>query len=254
VKKPGALLTTLAMLFSAAAWALCHLFSGRGAYIQFGAMLGTIMVANVFFVIIPGQRELVRAKQEGREPDPAAGLRGQLRSTHNTYFTLPVLFAMISNHYAMTYGARYNWLVLIGMSAAGVCIRIYFVNRHKAHEHGGRTSLLPAALALASLAAVAIALAPRESTGLTDVLPSFSRVQSIVAQRCATCHAASPTQPGFTAPPNGVVLDSPDHILLQVAKMQMQVAARTMPIGNITGLTEEERAYLLAWMQRGAPH
>ena len=95
----------LVVLLSAAAWGLCHLFSGRGAFIQFGAMLGTIMVANVFFVIIPGQREMVRAKQEGREPDPQHGIRGKLRSTHNTYFTLPVLFTMISNHYAMTYGA-----------------------------------------------------------------------------------------------------------------------------------------------------
>jgi uncharacterized membrane protein len=178
-----------------------------------------------------------------------------------------VLFTMISNHYAMTYGARYNWLVLIAMSVAGVCIRIYFVNRHHARERGGRTSFVPAALAVASLGAVAVALAPRESTALgfrptpdpqssvsADALPSFSRVQSILAQRCATCHAATPTQAGFVAPPNGVMLDSPDHILMHVAKMQLQVAARTMPIGNITGLTEDERAYLLEWMQRGAPH
>jgi uncharacterized membrane protein len=256
VAKPRALLTILAVFFSAVAWGLCHLFSGRGAYIQFGAILGSIMVANVFFVIIPGQRELVRAKQEGREPDPAAGLRGQLRSTHNTYFTLPVLFAMISNHYAMTYGASYNWLVLIAMSAAGVCIRIYFVNRHKARERGGRTSFVPAALALVILGVVGLALTP--SPAATSLLPTrpdtFSRVQSIVAQRCATCHSATPTQPGFTAPPNGVMLDSPDHILMHVTKMQVQVAARTMPIGNLTGLTEEERAYLLAWMQSGAPH
>jgi uncharacterized membrane protein len=130
----------LVVLWSAAAWALCNLFSGRGAFVQFGAMLGTIMVANVFFVIIPGQREMVRAKQEGREPDPQHGIRGKLRSTHNTYFTLPVLFTMISNHYAITYGGAYNWLVLIAISMAGVLIRVYFVSRHKAHERGGHVA------------------------------------------------------------------------------------------------------------------
>src|SRR6266403_595242 len=130
------LAAVLALLFSAAAFALCRLFSGRGAFIEFGAMLGTIMVANVFFVIIPGQREMVRAKREGRDPDPEAGLRGKLRSVHNTYFTLPVLFTMISNHYAMTFGAHYNWLVLIALCAAGVLIRVYFVARPKRHERG----------------------------------------------------------------------------------------------------------------------
>ena len=150
----------LLVLLSAAAWGLCHLFSGRGAFIQFGAMLGTIMVANVFFVIIPGQREMVRAKREGREPDPQHGIRGKLRSVHNTYFTLPVLFTMISHHYAMTYGATYNWLVLIAISMAGVLIRVYFVSRHKAHERGGRTSPVPAVLGVVTLAAVAFVLAP----------------------------------------------------------------------------------------------
>src|ERR1700761_76587 len=125
------------------AWGLCALFSGRGAFIMFGAAIGTIMVANVFFVIIPGQRELVRARTEGREVDPAPGLRGKQRSVHNTYFTLPVLFVMISNHYAMTYGAHFNWLVLIDMSFAGVCIRAWFVARHKPDGRQGFTSLLP---------------------------------------------------------------------------------------------------------------
>src|ERR1700736_64585 len=154
------LATVLALVFSAAAFGLCHLFSGRGAFIEFGAMLGTIMVANVFFVIIPGQRAMVQAKREAREPDPRAGMRGKLRSVHNTYFTLPVLFTMISNHYAVAFGARRNWLVLIAMSAAGVLIRVYFVARHKRHERGGKTSPTSALLGLAVLAATAVALAP----------------------------------------------------------------------------------------------
>jgi uncharacterized membrane protein len=130
-RRTWALAAALAALLSVEAWGLCQVFSGRGAFMVFGSALGTIMVANVLLVIIPGQRELVRAKQQGRDPDAAPGLRGKQRSVHNTYFTLPVLFVMISNHYAMTYGAHYNWLVLIAMCFAGACIRAWFVARHK---------------------------------------------------------------------------------------------------------------------------
>jgi uncharacterized membrane protein len=225
-------------------------------------MLGTIMVANVFFVIIPGQRELVRAKQEGREPDARHGIAGKLRSTHNTYFTLPVLFAMISPHYAMTYGARENWLVLIAICAAGVCLRLYFVARHKAHERNGRTSPVFAAVGLLTLAGVAFALMPNphqggDGRGGTAGFVSyggFVRIQGIVAQRCTSCHSAKPTQPGFTAPPNGVLLDTPERILARTEQMRQQIATRAMPLGNTTGITEEERAEMLAWIERGAPH
>jgi uncharacterized membrane protein len=251
-----ALTAVLTVLLSAAAWALCHLFSGRGAYMEFGAMLGTIMVANVFFVIIPGQRELVRAKQEGREPDPKHGIAGKLRSTHNTYFTLPVLFVMISHHYAMTYGARENWLVLIAICVAGVSMRLYFVARHKAHERNGRTSPLPAAMGLLTLAGVAAALMPQPRATGGGVAPngSFARIQAIVAQRCISCHSANPTQSGFTAAPNGLLLDTPERILAHTEQMRQQIATRAMPLGNITGITEEERTEMLTWIDRGAPH
>jgi uncharacterized membrane protein len=230
---------------------------------EFGAMLGTIMVANVFFVIIPGQRELVRAKQEGREPDPKHGIAGKLRSTHNTYFTLPVLFVMISHHYAMTYGARENWLVLIAICAAGVSLRLYFVARHRAHERNGRTSPLPAALGLLTLAGVAVALMPQPNrggdarSGGAAAFPSngtFARIQAIVAQRCTSCHSANPTQSGFTAAPNGLLLDTPERILAHTEQMRQQIATRAMPLGNITGITEEERTEMLTWIDRGAPH
>jgi uncharacterized membrane protein len=247
----------IAVLLGAAAYALCHLFSGRGAFIQFGAMLGTIMVANVFFVIIPGQRAMVRAKQEGREPDPAAGARGKLRSVHNTYFTLPVLFTMISNHYALTFGAHYNWLVLISMSAAGLLIRTYFVSRHKRHERGGRTSPWAAIAGLALIAATAAALAPKpRAFDAAEGSPQqqFAEAQHIVAQRCAPCHAAHPTQPGFAAAPNGVLLDTPANLLAHAAVMAPQVETRAMPIGNLTGMTEPERTQLLDWIHRGTPH
>ena len=281
-RKGAPLLVVLAVLFSAAAWALCQLFSGRGAYLEFGAMLGTVMVANVFFVIIPGQREMVRAVNEGREPDPKHGIDGKLRSTHNTYFTMPVLFVMISNHYAMTYGATHNWLVLIAISAAAVGIRQYFVSRHKAHERNGRTSPVPAVVAVVILACLAWALTPTRSipvssnpvaTGATQsnspapgaaalvgasgaaaASPSFARVQAIMAVRCLSCHSTAPTQPGIAAPPNGVLLDTPEHVLSRTVQMEQQLVTRAMPAGNLTGLTDEERAELLVWLRAGAPH
>jgi uncharacterized membrane protein len=250
-KKSGLLGAILAVALAVAAWGLCNLFSGRGAYIEFGALLGTIMAANVFFVIIPGQRELVRAKEAGRDPDPRHGIAGKLRSTHNTYFTLPVLFVMISNHYAMTFGARYNYLVLIAISAAGACIRVYFVQRHKAAQRQGHTSLLPVVLGALTLAGVAFALSPTRAPG-PGAAPSFARVQSIIAARCTSCHAANPTQPGFSAPPNGVLLDTPEHVLSHVIQMHEQLATRAMPLGNITGMTEDERAEMLSWIQNGS--
>ena len=256
------LAAVLALVFSAAAFGLCHLFSGRGAFIEFGAMLGAIMVANVFFVIIPGQRAMVRAKREGRDPDPEAGLRGKLRSVHNTYFTLPVLFTMISNHYAMTFGAQYNWLVLIALCAAGVLIRVYFVARHKCHERGGKTSLWPALLGLVVVAATAGALAPKRtpptSTSATATAESaaagFADIQGIVANRCVPCHAAAPTQPGFAAAPKGVLLDSSAALLANLKLIELEVATRAMPIGNLTCMTEAERTQLLDWIRHGAPH
>jgi uncharacterized membrane protein len=253
-----ALGAVLAVLLTAAAWLLCHLFSGRGAYMEFGAMLGTIMVANVFFVIIPAQRALVRVKQENREPDPAGAVAAKLRSTHNTYFTLPVLFVMISHHYPMTYGARENWLVLIVICAAGVLLRVWFVARHEAHERHGHTSPLPAALGVVALAGAAFALMPGPRGTTTDAgsvaTASFARIEAIVALRCAGCHSEHPTLLGLTAAPNGVVLDSPGRILARTEQIHQQLATRAMPVGNVTGITEEERAEVLAWIEHGAPH
>ncbi len=254
------LAAVIGALLCGAAYGLCHLYSGRGAFIQFGAMLGTIMVANVFFVIIPGQRDMVRAKQEGRDPDPRAGLRGKQRSVHNTYFTLPVLFTMVSNHYALAFGAHRNWLVLIAICTAGACIRWYFVDRHKRHLRGGKTSPWPMLAGALILVATAAALAPRSTltaaAGGATLTPQaqFVAIQSIVAQRCAPCHAATPTQPGFSVAPKGVLLDTPEAILAHTALMAPQVDTGAMPIGNLTGMTESERAQLLDWIRHGAPH
>jgi len=258
-KNERTLAVVLAVLIAAAAYGVCHLFGGRGAFIHFGAMLGTIMVANVFFVIIPGQRELVKAKAEGRPLDPGPGLRGKQRSVHNTYFTLPVLFAMISNHYAGTYGAHYNWLALIALAASGALIRAWFVARHK--EGQVKVSPWPAVAGVAMLAGAVALMVPREASmaaysnaGAPVAAADFAHVQGIVGQRCAVCHAAKPTQPGFDVAPKGVMLDTPERILGQAAQMRQQLAARTMPIGNLTQMTDEERAQVIAWIDRGAPH
>jgi uncharacterized membrane protein len=255
-----ALGVALSLVIAAEAWGLCRLFSGRGAFMLFGAALGTIMVANVLFVIIPGQRELVRAKVEGRPVDPAPGLRGKQRSVHNTYFTLPVLFVMISNHYAMTYGGRYNWLVLIAMSVAGACIRAWFVARHRPPAQRSYRTALPAVFGVLILAGLVVALAP-VGVSTVDVSAAANgatatdaaRVQLVLERRCAPCHAERPTQPGFSAAPNGIVLETLDQVRAHLPEVQQQLALRAMPLGNLTGMTEDERSLLLTWLKVGAP-
>ncbi|MEQ8205146.1 MAG: urate hydroxylase PuuD, partial [Woeseia sp.] len=160
-KNERALSAVLFALVALLAWGLCQLFSGRGAFIHYGAVLGSIMVANVYYVIIPGQRRMVAAAEQGEHPDPADGQRAKQRSVHNTYFTLPVLFVMTSNHFAMTFSHEYNWLILIAISLAGALIRVWFVARHK-----GRATPLPLIAAAALLLAVAVAIAPRPSTAV----------------------------------------------------------------------------------------
>jgi uncharacterized membrane protein len=243
------------LLVALLAWGLCQVFSGRGAFMMFGAVLGTIMVANVLFVIIPGQRELVRAKEQGREVDPAPGLKGKQRSLHNTYFTLPVLLMMISNHYALAYGARNNWLVLIALSFAGACIRAWFVARQKPTGRGA-WSLLPIVLAALTLAGVIFALAPAfgASVAQGSALPpavELARVRTIFGERCVPCHAKSPTEPGFSAPPNGVMLETVGQIMAHLPEVTQQLSLRTMPLGNVTGMTDEERETLLMWIGHG---
>ena len=234
----------LLLLSSLLAWSLCQLFGGRGAYIHFGTVLGTIMVANVFFVIIPGQKKMVAAAERGEAPDPAPGIQAKQRSVHNTYFTLPVLFVMTSNHYAMTYGHEYNWLILIGISLAGALIRIYFVERHK-----GRASLLPIVLAIGLLAAIAAAVAPR-SQAADAASVSFDEVREVVHARCTNCHSKAPEHPAFPAPPLGVMLDTDEQILAEAARIHQQtVVTRVMPIGNLTAITDEERQLIDRWYQ-----
>ena len=224
-----------------ATWGLFHVFGARAAYMHVGAIVGTIMAANVLFVIIPGQRKMVAALRAGRAPDPLPGVLAKIRSVHNTYFTLPVLFIMISAHFPMTYGNPYGWLILAGISLSGVLVRYFFILSHK----DKLVWALPIA-ALAVLAAIAVAIMPRPAAS-TRV--SFAQVQPIFAQRCAVCHSAHPTESGYSAPPAGVLLDTPQHIENNAQRIYQQAVATTaMPLGNVTGMTDTERRLVGAWI------
>ncbi len=229
------------------AWALFHVFSARAAYIHVGAMIGTMMVANVFFHIIPGQKKMVADIRAGREPDPRPGVIGKQRSVHNTYFTLPVLFTMISNHYPMTYSHPQGWLILGAIMLAGVLIRQFFVLRHR----GEIKWTLPLA-GIALLAALAVALAPKHADPSRDKV-TFASVQSVMKERCLPCHSAQPTQSGFAQPPKGIVLETPDQITANSPKVAETVNNKYMPIGNLTQMTDDERALIAAWFAQGAP-
>ena len=236
----------LLLVLAVLAWGLTRIFSGRGAFIHYGAILGTIMVGNVAHVIIPGQRRMVRAMSEGREPDPKDGLMGKQRSVHNTYFTLPVVFAMISNHYAMTFGHGWAWLLLVAMTLAGALVRVWFVMRHK-----GRAPAWVWIAGVAFVAGAAALAAPR--TGKEAKPVAFSQVKQVIDTRCVVCHADRPSFQGFAEAPKGVKLDTPERIRAQgLAIHQQTVLSRAMPPGNLTGLTEDERALLERWYRAGA--
>jgi len=264
-KNDTALAAIMFVLLSIVAYALCQVFSGRGAYIHFGAMLGTIMVANVFFVIMPGQRDLIAAKNEGRAPEAIHGIKAKQRSLHNTYFTLPVLFVMISNHYAMTYAHEYNWLILIGLSLAGALIRVYFVQRHKGTQ-SPLTLIVAAALIIGIIWAIAPDIKPvsadaadGSATNAGATVASMSNPElntlahEIVVNRCVSCHAQNPAHPGFVLAPMGIMLETPEQLAARaLAVYQQSVATKAMPIGNLTGMTDEERAQLGEWYSRSA--
>jgi uncharacterized membrane protein len=233
----------------AAVWLACHVFAGRAAFLLSGAMLATIMSANVLFWIIPGQRKMVAAMRAGEAPDPVHGRRGKQRSVHNTYFTLPVVFAMLSHHYSMMYGATYNWMVLLLMMLAGVLIRQFFILRHKAIVDWR----YPAGAVLI-LAGMAVWLAPAPGPALPAARAAgvpFQRITQIVGARCLQCHAAQPTL--MSAPGKNIVLDSRERILQHAQQIYQQtVVQKTMPLGNMTNITEEERALIGAWFIAGA--
>ncbi len=242
------------VLLIAATYAYTHVFSGRGAFIQVGALVGTIMAANVLFVIIPGQRKTVAALLKGEEPDPVWGQIAKQRSVHNNYLTLPVVFTMLSNHYSFTYSSpRWSWLVLACIFIASFLVRHWFNTLHTGEKPDWR--LWPAA-AVPVAAAVALSLAGQSSSPIADANASpvtFAEVKPIVDQRCHVCHAAKPRFPGFAEAPKGVMFDTPAEIKkLSPQIMAQAVKTHTMPLGNVTEITEAERSMLGTWIAQGS--
>jgi len=249
-QKPALLAAVGFGLLVLLAWGLSQVFSGRGAYIHVGAAIATCMAANVFRVIIPGQRAMVEAMQAGVAPDPAKGKAGAMRSRHNNYLTLPVLFIMISNHFPSTYGSAWNWVILVALMAVSMFIRHYFNIRHLPKP---KAWMLPAAAV--ALAAIVLVTAPARSVPASAAPVAFAEVEQVIKARCAGCHAANPTFAGFSAPPKGVRLDTARDIELHRGQIgQVAVTTQIMPPGNLTQITEDERALLGRWVQTGAAH
>ena len=230
-----------------------HVFSGRGAFTQIGALIGTIMVANVFVIIIPYQKKSVAAMLAGKTPDPRWGALGKQRSVHNNYLTLPVVFLMLSNHYPLFYATRFNWLIVAIVLAIGPVIRHFFNSRHEGKDSPWWTWGV-AAVGMAAVAWLSAA-GPRTATvGALPPTPKFADVSAIVMSRCAMCHAAEPVWAGLAAPPKGVLLDTDEHIRLH-APLIAAAAVRSdaMPPGNITEMTPDERLTVASWLAAGAP-
>ncbi|GIW71984.1 MAG: hypothetical protein KatS3mg102_1526 [Planctomycetota bacterium] len=257
-ERPVALALTGFLLAAAVAFALCQLLSGRAAYLHVGALLGTCMAANVFFVIIPNQKALVRAAAEGRRPDPQLGKKALQRSLHNNYLTLPVVFVMISHHFPATYGHPWNWAVLAAIALVGAAVRHWFNLRGRGQYNAW---LLPAAVL--GLVGLALVTSPRARSAIAgggstarlelgEPVP-FARVREIVQARCVSCHSAHPTDEVFTFAQGGVRLDTPEQIRARAERIKFRAYdTRTMPFLNKTGMTDEERQTLARWVLQGA--
>ena len=242
-KKNGDMIVGIAVFIYVivATYIACHLFSGRAAFLLTGAMLATAMSANVAHIIIPGQKKTIAAMKAGEKPDPIHPMRAKQRSVHNTYFTLPVLFAMLSNHYSMTYSAPNNWLVLVAIMLAGALIRQFFVLKHK-----GKIEYKYFAFGGAILIAVAAWIAPAPQTNASAEVPKFAEVRAIVEQRCVMCHNTQVVS-------KNIQLHTPELIAKNAQSMYQQaVVSRLMPQNNATQITEAERAKLGAWFLAGA--
>ncbi|NYT84545.1 urate hydroxylase PuuD [Pollutimonas harenae] len=255
----GLLSAAVGVMMVVVAYLTVQIFPGRAAFLVTGALMATCMSANVFFWIIPGQRRMVAALKAGEKPDPLDGLRGKQRSVHNTYFTLPVVLLMLSNHYSFIFSGAWSWVVMSLFIFAGALIRQYFVLRHMgknrpAYPLAGVVLLLLALWLAAPAKAPASAAGAAKGAGQGNVasVPQAAagellQVQSIVMARCVQCHSATPVQPGFTAPPAGMVFDTHDQILLHAAQIKQAVASGYMPLGNITHMTDQERALIAGW-------
>lgn len=240
------------VLMTAIAYGLSLYLSSRATYIHVGAIIGTIMAFNVWRVIIPNHDVLVKAMKDKTDPDPVMAEKAKERSVHNNYLTLPVLFIMVSSHFPSTFGYEFNWAMLAGLSLVGAGVRHFFNLRNRGHLN---VWILP----VAALMMVALALISRPPT--PEALPStansgkavdFRTAQAVVTLRCVSCHSAKPMDDVFVTAPNGVKLDTPEEIKILADKIKTRVAAKTMPLGNKTNMTEEERTLLVQWVDQGA--
>ncbi|CAO3380093.1 urate hydroxylase PuuD [Azospirillum argentinense] len=228
------------------AWGLSHLFSGRAAMLHVGALIGTMMSANVFRIIIPNQTKAVAAMKAGQVPDPALGKQAKQRSLHNNYLTLPVVFLMISNHYPLAFGTRYSWVIVAVVLVVGAVIRHFFNSRHA----GKPTPWWTWAVAAAGVAVIVglSAAGTRTESAAAPARVEFAQVEEVVLSRCSMCHAAQPVWEGIGVAPRGVMLDSAEAIGRHAPQIRVWAAlSDAMPPGNVTGITPEERRLLAAW-------
>jgi uncharacterized membrane protein len=231
-----------------------HVFSGRGAFVQIGALVGTIMVANVFLVVIPYQKKTIAAMVAGREPNPDWGEQGKQRSVHNNYLTLPVVFLMISNHYPLLFGTRFNWLIVAIVLAIGPVIRHFFNSRHAGKGSPWWTWGIAAAGMIVVGLLSAAGPSPTKSGSLAPKA-DIQSVENVVISRCSMCHSADPVWDGFATAPKGVLLDARDEIVRRARLIDIYaVRSHAMPPGNVTEMTPEERQILAVWLAAGAPN
>ncbi len=245
VNKSSIFIGIIFVVISLSAYLYSNIFNPRAVYMQIGAMIGTVMVANVFFVIIPVQKKLVAACENSTEVSKELGLMGYTRSRHNNYFTLPVIFMMISGHYPTIYSGEYGWLVLIAIVGILVMIRHYFNLRGVGQA---KKSLI--AIIVVSVLALIYALAPRQSQVLNQEAVNIEEVQLIIEKHCVSCHASEPSSAIFAVAPNGFMLDTKEQIIKHKNQIYQQaVISKAMPLGNTTNMTDEERDKLRVWAE-----
>ncbi len=247
-RAPRAALAASLALALGAIYGLCAVFTGRAAYIHVGALLGTVMVANVWMRILPNQRRMIAARLEGREPDWRQGVAAKQRSMHNSYMTLPVLATMLSNHFSFAFDHALNWVLLATLCVVGASVRHLMITVEKK-----QTAWWAFAPAVAGLAALVALTAPKTVAPDTSPPVAFSDVNDVVARRCRSCHSATPTDDVFKSPPNGLSFDSADTLKAFAPKVRLRVVeARTMPLANKTNMTDDERALVRRWIDQGA--
>jgi len=244
--RDGLLSIAVAVMMVIVAYLSTQMFTGRAAFLLTGAVMATAMSANVFFWIIPGQRRMVKAMKAGDAPNPLDGKRGKQRSVHNTYFTLPVVLLMVSNHYSFIYSHELAWVVMVLFIFAGALIRQFFVLMHAGKTQPAYPAFGVGLILLAFWVAAPSASSPSGNED-AEGPPDQAQITGLIEQHCVQCHARNPEHAGFSAPPAGFAFDSWDEILGQKTQIQQVVASRYMPLGNMTNMSDEERDIIAAW-------